>query len=300
MPNSGMAIVVTGLLLAFTVFCPASFAGDRNQALLEATRKGGLQLVQELLEKGADINAHDPNGKTALIVAVERGDLAVVKLLLRKGADTNAVDRDGNTALVRAYKRDALEIIEFLKDYGAKPLLTVAAIRGDVDAVRRLISEGADVNEKDKEGRTALMAAVEQGKLELASLLLDQGADVNLQPNDRWTALELAINEKHEKIEDLLRAHGAQTEEEKQIAKFADKVCRRGDELFFRLKDGTVVSRKNSPREDESSQGHCDSTGEANAWYKFKDFIDPWYTVGVQDPTKAQVPISSTEMPGQQ
>lgn len=63
-----------------------------------------------------------------------------------------------------------------------------------------------------------------------------------------------------------------------RIARFADSVARRGGELFLRLKDGTVVFRKNAPREDE---GISDSTGEAIARYEFEDFIDPWYTVDV-------------------
>jgi ankyrin repeat protein len=61
-----------------------------------------------------------------------------------------------------------------------------------------------------------------------------------------------------------------------RIAPFADSVARRGGELFLRLKDGTVVSRKNAPREEE---GINDSTAEPPKRYEFKDFIDPWYTV---------------------
>lgn len=61
-----------------------------------------------------------------------------------------------------------------------------------------------------------------------------------------------------------------------RIAPFADSVARRGGELFLRLKDGTVVSRKDAPRKEE---GINDSTAEAPKRYEFKDFIDPWYTV---------------------
>lgn len=62
-----------------------------------------------------------------------------------------------------------------------------------------------------------------------------------------------------------------------RIAPFADSVARRGGALFLRLKDGTVVSRKDPPPRE--SDGINDSTGETIRRYEFKDFIDPWYTV---------------------
>lgn len=66
------------------------------------------------------------------------------------------------------------------------------------------------------------------------------------------------------------------TSDRLRIAPFADSVARRGGELFLRLKDGTVVSRKDAPPEFD---GISDSTGEAPVRYECKDFIDPWYTV---------------------
>lgn len=56
--------------------------------------------------------------------------------------------------------------------------------------------------------------------------------------------------------------------EAQQIAKLSDKVSRRGNELFFKLKDGTTVSRKNT---------YCEESNDVS--YTFYDFLDPWYVI---------------------
>jgi ankyrin repeat protein len=55
-------------------------------------KEGHTEIVQLLLEKGADVNAKNKYGRTALIYATERGYTEIVQLLLEKGADVNAKD----------------------------------------------------------------------------------------------------------------------------------------------------------------------------------------------------------------
>ncbi len=61
--------------------------------------------------------------------------------------------------------------------------------------------------------------------------------------------------------------------EAQQIAKFSDKVSRQGNELFFKLKDGTTVSRKSNRRDVPD----CEGNGAVS--YTFYDFVDPWYVI---------------------
>ena len=63
--------------------------------------------------------------------------------------------------------------------------LVDAAERGDVAAVRQLLDDGADVNERDARGRTAVTAAALGDEVEIAKVLIDAGADVDLQDSDR-------------------------------------------------------------------------------------------------------------------
>lgn len=68
------------------------------------------------------------------------------------------------------------------------PLLK-AAETGDTAAVRALLSEGAEVDERTSHGDTALMRAAASGHVEMVLLLLDAGADVNAMATSGMTAL---------------------------------------------------------------------------------------------------------------
>ena len=70
--------------------------------------------------------------------------------------------------------------------YGETPLMQ-ASYWGNVEAVRMLISNGADVNHENKNGVTALMLASAEGHVEVVKLLLQSGANTRINE-----ALDLA------------------------------------------------------------------------------------------------------------
>ncbi|UCE71194.1 MAG: ankyrin repeat domain-containing protein, partial [Nitrospiraceae bacterium] len=70
--------------------------------------------------------------------------------------------------------------------------LKTAAFAGLTEKVNSLIKDGANVNEKDKSGETALMAAALMGNTEIVIRLLEHGADVNAKDMNGETALMAA------------------------------------------------------------------------------------------------------------
>jgi len=70
--------------------------------------------------------------------------------------------------------------------------LHLAALQGNVEAVRQHIAAGSDLNAKDAYGSTALIVAATFGKTEVARALIDAGADLDLTNNDGATALHAA------------------------------------------------------------------------------------------------------------
>lgn len=84
-----------------------------------------------------------------------------------------------------------------------------AARNGNIKKVERLIDQGADVNDLNKSGDTALMMAAEDGQGDVCELLIAKGVDVNAQNKSGETALMKAAYFGHRKVCELLIAKGA-------------------------------------------------------------------------------------------
>ena len=91
--------------------------------------------------------------------------------------------------------------------------LLKAAIDGNIEAVKLLIANGADVNARDKDGETPLHKASSRGEKEIIELLIAKGADVNAKDNSshEWTPIAVASSLE---IIKLFRKHGGKYAEE--------------------------------------------------------------------------------------
>ena len=74
--------------------------------------------VQELLERGSNIEAEDDYQLTPLHYAVQQGGINIVKLLLEEGANIEAQDDEGRTSLHIAAERHHLGVVKELLDQG--------------------------------------------------------------------------------------------------------------------------------------------------------------------------------------
>ena len=125
-------------------------------------QKGETAIVKLLLEAGS--GPDDMKGKlgeTALIAACTAGQLEIVNLLIEAGADVNAITstKSGITPLIGASLAGKSKVVEVLLAAGAdvgKPTggvspLMGAAQRGDLATIRLLIDNGADISAKMKD-----------------------------------------------------------------------------------------------------------------------------------------------------
>jgi ankyrin repeat protein len=94
--------------------------GDGRTALHKAARWGYLEIVQALVDAGADVQKRRMDGCTALIMAASNGHLEVVKALVSANADVNQANNRGQTPINKATDSNKAPVVEFLKSVGAR------------------------------------------------------------------------------------------------------------------------------------------------------------------------------------
>ena len=120
------------------------------------------RIIKLLLEKGADVESADAEGKTLLMIAAPLEHLEITSLLLKHHAKVNAV-------MTRGYYQ------------GRTALHFVADKREFTQSAKILVYNGADVNRKDINGWTPFMYAAKNGNLNLVRLLISRGARMSLR-----------------------------------------------------------------------------------------------------------------------
>lgn len=171
-----------------------------------AAHMGFADCMEILLQYGADVNAGDP---TALMAAATEGHVDIVAELLKRGANTEVANENLNTSLHMAIVKRHVKTARVLIAGGANvhartihgmtPLLL--AINFDVnDIILDLLQAGARVNEQDNELRTPVMTAAARGNVISVQLLLDAGADPDIISNHGASAFIAAKHEGHDEV----------------------------------------------------------------------------------------------------
>jgi ankyrin repeat protein len=219
---------------------------ERRTALWWAATYSQLAVIRELVERGAKL----PDD--VLMGPVTKGDHETVRFLIRHGGNVNCVASEYNSigrlqvkeALLWAALRTALPNSESIpimliragakvnqlvhqSRYFHKPghsMLGMAAHFGLLRTVRVMLLAGADIDLRDKHGRTALFDALEQGQVAVVKELLRAGADTKVKDATGMTPLD-ALRSKEEspnmEFEECLIGTGAADDSKKLEAERA-------------------------------------------------------------------------------
>ena len=161
-------------------------------------RPAALELIQELLDRGANVNARtkevppirrfvtplgdlswvDFTGQTAFLRAALAGDITLMRLLLEKGADPNIATFAGTTPLMAAAGVNWMSGQTYTESKEAL-----------MDAVRLCLDKGADVNAKNSMGVTAVIGAANRGSDDILEFLVKKGARLDIKDNEGRTPL---------------------------------------------------------------------------------------------------------------
>jgi ankyrin repeat protein len=211
-----MSIRLAVFFAALIVFLTGCSEPDRPTITLYlAVQRGDLDQLARHIHWGSDINAVLPNGQYPMHTAAEQGRIIMAKELLKHGADIDQPNADGDTPLDLAILNGRTQLAELLLARGAtldaSALLLKAAAVGvtDRDTIRILIQHGADTEQRNAAGDTALLIAIRQDNHRLASHLVQQGADVNVRTANGTSALDLARELDAGELISLLRRQGA-------------------------------------------------------------------------------------------
>ena len=186
-PNK-LLIRITKIFLIFIISTQLWACMSTRPKLLQATLDGKMDIIEELIKKGADVNTTDKNGVTSLHIAATKKIIKLIRLLVEKGANVNATTHLGITPLHHAAINGDLEIGKFLiangaevnasADFAITPLHFVAK-NGHTELAKLLIENGANVNATDKNGVSVFEYAAISGNLDIARLLIKNNAHVD-------------------------------------------------------------------------------------------------------------------------
>jgi ankyrin len=210
--------------------------GDTNgiTPMLMAITNNHLDVAKILLEKGANPNAMDWWGRAPVWAAIEMRDrdlgrnnehdidrdaaFQLIQMLLERGANVNA--RTKEVPPIRRFVTP-LGYLSWVDFTGQTPFLR-AALAGDIEVMRLLLSKGADPNISTEAGTTALMAAAgvnwmtgqtytesNAASMEAVKLCMEKGGDVNASNSMGVTAVIGAANRGSDDILEFLVKHGA-------------------------------------------------------------------------------------------
>lgn len=161
-----------------------------SRALLRAVEADRADIVETLLESGADKEVRNENSFVALIVATLRGSWAAARVLIEHGADTDVYGDMGNGVIHMAAHRAPADFMELLLDkglpinyinqWGGTPLIEAAERDGRDEVIALLLERGADPAPRNNAGYTALQLAALAGKTEVVKMILSRMNDREL------------------------------------------------------------------------------------------------------------------------
>ncbi|MEE6482941.1 hypothetical protein FKM82_013388 [Ascaphus truei] len=170
---------------------------DGISALHQASIDENLEVVEFLVNHGANVNQADNEGWSPLHVAASCGYMEIAEYLLKHSANIAAVNSDGDVPLDIA-EDDCMETL--LRAEIAKKGIDVEAAKREEEEVmlqdaRQWLNAGKIKDTKHpKTGASALHVAAAKGYIEVMRLLLQANFDPNVRDKDGWTPLHAAAH----------------------------------------------------------------------------------------------------------
>lgn len=196
---------------------------EMRDKLIQGISKGEIAVVKSYLEQKGFVDMYDNSRESLLFKAVQAGQQEIVDLLLEKGADANHVSLDLKSPLHAAVmSADSLETMEKLmlkgsavnkKDKNGVTPLMIALENLKTNEAELLLKNAASLEGVMINGESPLIHAIKGQSINLVKLLIDNGVDVLSRSSLGQSALELALKSKQAEAMKILISKGANVSE---------------------------------------------------------------------------------------
>jgi ankyrin repeat protein len=183
-----------------------------------AATAGRVDIIEFLLQRGADIEARTAGGQTPLFQTVPLASAEAFDCLLRKGAVLGARDNSGRSILQFAlfWQRPAMANLILARGFAieaegpaAEEMLGEAANAGLATVVDTLLSRNVPMSIALRNGTTLLHSAARGGLVEFAQRVIKAGAAIDARDQHGLTPLHVAAFHGRDDMVALLLANGA-------------------------------------------------------------------------------------------
>lgn len=178
-----------------------------------AIRQDDAKVIGDLIRRGFEPNTPSPDGQHPLLMAVRLDSIRAAEALVdAKATRVDERNAHGETPLMLAALRGHLGLVKRLLAREADvnmpgwTPLHYAATRGHVDIMRLLIEAHAYLDAESPNGTTPLMMAAHYGSADAVRLLLSEGADPTLKNEQGLNAVDFAQRANRRDMADLIAA----------------------------------------------------------------------------------------------
>lgn len=177
----------------------------QNKTVLHLANYDNIELVMYLADNVKDINARDELKRTCLhYAAYNSNNINVINYLIEKGANITLTDKDGRTPLIYAIMEsendNKIDIVRFLikngSDVNSADVINNSPLHYCVGGtnpkiLKLLLDNGAKIDSLNIEGQTAFHTALRANDINTAKILIKNGAKVNIKDVHNVSSFDL-------------------------------------------------------------------------------------------------------------
>lgn len=185
---------------------------DKNWGLVDTVKNNNLEMAKILIEKGANVNFAPKQGLNLLSLSIVMKSNDVGNYLIEKGADTKVMIEENGlkwSLLDICVSVGNLEMLKRLLNKSeinnvnsAKQTLLYEAITAEkpnLELIKYLVDNGADVNVKNKAGMSIILMMVLENKLDIVKILAESGQNIKGKDTRGLTLIDYPVTEEMKK-----------------------------------------------------------------------------------------------------